>query len=114
MTGGPERRNNRDWWEHGAEWPLTVAALLFLTAYAYPILNPELSEGHWPSVNGPNEPPGSSTGYARNGSKPRTEIGEARDSVPSGIRPVTTIPRSGVLASANVFKDTPTVWYRVR
>lgn len=47
MSARPE--SNREWWEHGAEWPLTVAALLFLAAYAYPILNPilnpDLSEG---------------------------------------------------------------------
>lgn len=31
-----------DRWERQAEWPLTVAALLFLIAYAWPILDPEL------------------------------------------------------------------------
>jgi voltage-gated potassium channel len=31
-----------DRWERRAEWPLTVAALLFLIAYAWPILDPEL------------------------------------------------------------------------
>lgn len=36
-----ERRRER--WEHGAEWPLTVTALLFLAAYAWPILEPNLS-----------------------------------------------------------------------
>ena len=30
-------------WEHASEWPLTAAALVFLVAYAAPILNPELS-----------------------------------------------------------------------
>lgn len=45
MSDRPKRVNNREWWEHGAEWPLTVAALLFITAYAYPILNPDLSPG---------------------------------------------------------------------
>lgn len=45
MSDTPRRVNNREWWEHGAEWPLTVAALLFIVAYAYPILNPDLSSG---------------------------------------------------------------------
>ena len=34
-----------DRWERRAEWPLTVAALLFLVAYAWPILDPELPSG---------------------------------------------------------------------
>jgi voltage-gated potassium channel len=34
-----------DRWERRAEWPLTVAALLFLIAYAWPILDPELPSG---------------------------------------------------------------------
>lgn len=29
-------------WEQAAEWPLTAAALLFLAAYAWPILDPDL------------------------------------------------------------------------
>lgn len=29
-------------WEQVAEWPLTAAALLFLAAYAWPILDPEM------------------------------------------------------------------------
>ena len=33
-------------WERTAEWPLTAAALLFLAAYAWPILDPTLS-GAW-------------------------------------------------------------------
>ena len=32
----------RDHWEHATEWPLTAAALLFLGAYAWPILDPDL------------------------------------------------------------------------
>lgn len=32
-------------WERATEWPLTVAALFFLVAYAWPILDPGLSEG---------------------------------------------------------------------
>lgn len=36
-----DRRRQR--WERRAEWPLTAAALLFLVAYAVPILQPELS-----------------------------------------------------------------------
>ncbi len=45
MSNSPTNEANRDWWERGAEWPLTVAALLFLAAYAYPILYPDLSDG---------------------------------------------------------------------
>ena len=33
----------RERWERPAEWPLTAAALLFLAAYAWPILDPDLS-----------------------------------------------------------------------
>ena len=36
----------RSRWERTAEWPLTAAALLFLAAYAWPILDPTLS-GAW-------------------------------------------------------------------
>lgn len=36
--------SRRTRWEKAAEWPLTVAAILFLAAYAYPIVNPELSQ----------------------------------------------------------------------
>lgn len=32
----------RERWEDLADWPLTLAALLFLGAYAWPILNPDL------------------------------------------------------------------------
>jgi voltage-gated potassium channel len=35
----------RERWEERAEWPLTIAALLFLGAYAWPILEPDLSSG---------------------------------------------------------------------
>jgi len=45
MSDTPVKETNREWWEHGAEWPLTIAALLFIAAYAYPILNPDLSAG---------------------------------------------------------------------
>lgn len=38
-----ERRKS---WERAAEWPLTGAAILFLVAYAWPILEPSLS-GPW-------------------------------------------------------------------
>ncbi len=34
----------RETWEHRVEWPLTVIALLFLAGYAWPILNPNLSD----------------------------------------------------------------------
>jgi voltage-gated potassium channel len=32
-------------WERAAEWPLTIGAILFLVAYAWPILDPGLSPG---------------------------------------------------------------------
>lgn len=32
-------------WERATEWPLTVAALFFLVAYAWPVLDPTLSGG---------------------------------------------------------------------
>jgi voltage-gated potassium channel len=32
-------------WESASEWPLTVTALIFLLAYAWPILDPDLPEG---------------------------------------------------------------------
>ena len=34
----------RDRWDHVAEWPLTAAAVLFLIAYAWPILDTGLSD----------------------------------------------------------------------
>jgi voltage-gated potassium channel len=34
--------SRRDRWDHVAEWPLTIAAVLFLAAYAWPILDPDL------------------------------------------------------------------------
>jgi len=37
----------RQQWEDAADWPLTIAALLFLGAYAWPILDPELAQP-WP------------------------------------------------------------------
>ena len=36
-------------WESAAEWPLTAAAVAFLAAYAWPILNPAISRG-WHDV----------------------------------------------------------------
>lgn len=36
----------RERWEERADWPLTVAAVLFLAAYAWPILDPDLA-GTW-------------------------------------------------------------------
>ena len=41
-TMSPESRRQR--WEAKADWPLTVAAVLFLIAYAWPILNPDLAD----------------------------------------------------------------------
>lgn len=42
-----EARRKR--WEYAAEWPLTAAAVLFLGAYAWPILDPDLA-APWPAV----------------------------------------------------------------
>ena len=39
-TMSDETRRQR--WEAMAEWPLTIAAVLFLGAYAVPILRPDL------------------------------------------------------------------------
>jgi voltage-gated potassium channel len=39
LVAGPRRER----WEAAADWPLTAAAVLFLIAYALPILKPELS-----------------------------------------------------------------------
>lgn len=44
MTDLPRGR-----WERTAEWPLTGIALLFLGAYAWPILNPDLA-APWPEI----------------------------------------------------------------
>jgi voltage-gated potassium channel len=41
--------SRRQRWEDGAEWPLTITAVLFLIAYAAPILRPDLS-GPWPNI----------------------------------------------------------------
>ena len=35
----------RERWEERGNWPLTLAALLFLGAYAWPILEPDLTDG---------------------------------------------------------------------
>jgi voltage-gated potassium channel len=43
-----ERRRAR--WEAAAEWPLTLAALVFLGAYAWPILDQDLA-APWPAVS---------------------------------------------------------------
>jgi voltage-gated potassium channel len=42
-TAGPTDRLER--WETRAEWPLAIAALLFLAAYAWPVLDPGLPPG---------------------------------------------------------------------
>lgn len=47
ITGDSEPRRQR--WEEAANWPLTVAAVLFLAAYAWPILVPAL-RAPWPDV----------------------------------------------------------------
>jgi len=45
MTEDPRRRR----WEEGADWPLTITAVVFLLAYAAPILRPDLISP-WPTV----------------------------------------------------------------
>lgn len=39
----------RERWERATEWPLTALALIFLAAYAWPILDPHLAEP-WPTA----------------------------------------------------------------
>ncbi|SFE32327.1 potassium channel family protein [Blastococcus tunisiensis] len=41
--------HRRERWERAAEWPLTLAALVFLAAYAWPILDQDLA-APWPRV----------------------------------------------------------------
>lgn len=43
MTAMTEMRRER--WERAADLPLTIAALVFVAAYAWPILNPDLPRG---------------------------------------------------------------------
>jgi voltage-gated potassium channel len=38
-------KSRREKWEKRSEWPLTLAALVFLGGYAWPILDPQLSDG---------------------------------------------------------------------
>jgi len=45
MTEDPRRQR----WEEGADWPLTITAVVFLLAYAAPILRPDLVSP-WPTV----------------------------------------------------------------
>jgi len=45
MTEDPRRRR----WEECADWPLTITAVVFLLAYAAPILRPDLISP-WPTV----------------------------------------------------------------
>ena len=42
MSGAQQRAGQRERWETLSEWPLVVAALAFLAAYAIPILHPAL------------------------------------------------------------------------
>ncbi len=49
MTPAPEPETRREAWERAAEWPLTLAALAFLGAYAWPILDPSLGRP-WTTV----------------------------------------------------------------
>jgi voltage-gated potassium channel len=41
--------SRRQRWENSADWPLTVTAVVFLAAYAAPILRPDLASP-WPAV----------------------------------------------------------------
>lgn len=41
--------SRRQRWEHGADWPLTITAVVFLAAYAAPILRPDLVSP-WPTI----------------------------------------------------------------
>jgi len=41
--------SRRERWENSADWPLTIAAVVFLAAYAAPILRPDLASP-WPAV----------------------------------------------------------------
>jgi len=41
----PTDEDRRERWEQLGNWPLTIAALLFLGAYAWPILEPDLAGG---------------------------------------------------------------------
>ena len=41
-AAGSEAEPRRERWEAAAEWPLTAAAVIFLMAYAWPILRPDL------------------------------------------------------------------------
>jgi voltage-gated potassium channel len=50
-VGHPDATRNEDdtrrlAWERSTEWPLTVLALLYLGAYAAPILSPNLPSGY--------------------------------------------------------------------
>ncbi|WP_328996916.1 potassium channel family protein [Kribbella sp. NBC_01245] len=45
MRFGPPDEASEARWERLAEWPLTILAVLFLVAYAWPILVPDLSPG---------------------------------------------------------------------
>lgn len=46
---GAADESRREHWESRADWPLTAAALLFLAAYAWPILEPSLPSG-WRTI----------------------------------------------------------------
>jgi voltage-gated potassium channel len=46
-TMGDETRRER--WEGAADWPLTITAVVFLVAYAAPILRPDLISP-WPTI----------------------------------------------------------------
>lgn len=44
MIETPLGEDRRTRWEQTMDWPLTIAALIFLTAFAIPILYPDISE----------------------------------------------------------------------
>jgi voltage-gated potassium channel len=48
-TDGAGTEPFRERWEDAANWPLTAAAMIFLAAYAWPILEPDLARP-WPYV----------------------------------------------------------------
>lgn len=49
-TDGAGNELLRDRWEAAANWPLTIAAVMFLAAYAWPIVEPDLAQP-WPEVS---------------------------------------------------------------
>ena len=44
MIETPLGEDRRERWERAMDWPLSIAALIFLAAFAIPILNPDISD----------------------------------------------------------------------